>query len=383
MEYDNDRIRRHTNKAEIVFWCALVLAAPLINFITVFLPEPVTGLVLLLVSLILFPAYLLYSRVIMPMFFLRERPGLFILVTFGCFLVVQLLIFSIYALILNFPLTPLASSYFSFHFGPIIRESLWAMLNMFLAAGTFFIRKANDEKDLMAGVLKDNTFFKLRYLRAQLNPHFLFNTLNSIYSLSLQKSERAPEMVVKLADIMRYLIYECNEEKILLDKEIEFIRNYIEIEKVRYKADIRFTVEGMTKDILIEPFLFISFVENGFKHALDNSFAEPFIYITLKVGPEQIVLNVINSTNSDLGMQAKRINGKGISNSRSLLELLYPDAYELDIIQTEKEENRTSLLRMRNAKERLESLYPDSHTLDVILSKNAFTVSLIIKPRTA
>src|SRR5882762_9354186 len=219
MEYDNDRIRRHTNKTEIVFWCALVLAAPLINFITVFLPEPAIGLVLLLVGLILFPAYLLYSRVIMPIFFLRGRPGLFILVTFGCFLVIQLLIFSIYALILNFSLTPLARSYFSFHYyGAIIRESLWAVLNMFLAVGAFFIRKANDEKDLMAGILKDNTFFKLRYLRAQLNPHFLFNTLNSIYSLSLQKSDRAPEMVVKLADIMRYLIYECDEEKISLDK---------------------------------------------------------------------------------------------------------------------------------------------------------------------
>jgi LytS/YehU family sensor histidine kinase len=130
---------------------------------------------------------------------------------------------------------------------------------------------------------------------------------------------------------------------------------------------------------MIEPFLFISFIENGFKHAMDNSFTEPFIYITLRVGEGQIVLNVINSTNAALETQAKRINGKGISNSRSLLELLYPDAYELDIIQTEKEEARTSSLRLRNARERLESLYPDLHTLDVILSKSAFTVSLIIK----
>jgi sensor histidine kinase YesM len=332
---------------------------------------------------VLFPAYLLYSRVVVPRFLFRERPGLFILVSAGCFLVIQLLVFSLFSLISSFSLSPSDAAYFSWHASTTIRESLWAILNMFLAVAACFIKKANDEKDLIAVIMKDNTFFKLRYLRAQLNPHFLFNTLNSIYSLSLQKSDRAPEMVVKLADIMRYLIYECNEEKIPLDKEIEFIRNYIEIEKVRYKADIRFTVEGMTKDILIEPFLFISFIENGFKHALDNSFGEPFIYITLKVGPEQIVLNVINSTNSDLGVQAKRMNGKGISNSRSLLELLYPDAYELDIIQTEREENRTSQLRMRNAKERLESLYPDSHTLDVILSKNAFTVSLIIKPRTA
>jgi LytS/YehU family sensor histidine kinase len=182
---------------------------------------------------------------------------------------------------------------------------------------------------------------------------------------------------------MRYLIYECNEEKIPLNKEIDFIRNYIEIEKIRYSADIRFTVEGETGDIMIEPFLFISFIENGFKHALDNSFSEPFIYIMIKVSADRIVLNVINNSNTDLELQAKRINGKGISSSKSLLELLYPDLYDLDIIQTEKEEKRENSLRMRNARERLEVLYPDSHTLDVILKNNTFTVSLIIKSRAA
>jgi sensor histidine kinase YesM len=365
------------------FWVLLVLAGPLINWITGLLSEPLTGLVLLVVSLAVFPAYLLYSRIVVPRLLFRMRPLYFILASIGSFLVIQLLLFAIYSLIANFPMGPAARSYFTYSYGTLIREGLWAVLNLSLAVAAFFIKKANDEKDMISGIRKDNTFFKLRYLRAQLNPHFLFNTLNSIYSLSLQKSDKTPEVVIKLADIMRYLIYECNEEKIPLDKEIEFIRNYIGIETIRYKADIRFTVEGNTKDILIEPFLFISFIENGFKHALDNSFAEPFIYITLKVGADQIVLNVINSTSSSLETQAKRINGKGISNSRSLLELLYPDAYELDIIQTEKEENRTSSLRMRNAKERLESLYPDSHTLDVILSKNAFTVSLIVKSRVA
>jgi LytS/YehU family sensor histidine kinase len=195
----------------------------------------------------------------------------------------------------------------------------------------------------------------------------------------MQKSDRAPEVVVKLADIMRYLIYECNEERIPLDKEIEFIRNYIEIEKIRYNADIRLTVEGPTAGVTIEPYLFISFIENGFKHAMDHSYSEPFIYITLRVGNGQLVLNVINSTTADLELQAKRINGKGIAHSRSLLELLYPDNYDLDIIQTEKDETRTSALRLRHARERLEDLYPDSHTLDVILNKSSFTVSLVLK----
>ena len=148
------------------------------------------------------------------------------------------------------------------------------IINMSLAAAISFIKKALDEKDLLLSLEKDNTYFKLKYLRAQLNPHFLFNTLNSIYSLSLQKSDKTPEVVVKLADLMRYLIYECNEEKIPLNKEIEFIQNYIEIEKIRYKADVRFTVEGETDGIMIEPFLFISFIENGFKHAFDNSYSQ-------------------------------------------------------------------------------------------------------------
>jgi LytS/YehU family sensor histidine kinase len=292
-------------------------------------------------------------------------------------------LFAFYSLVLKFPLSVPEKSYFTYSYGTIARESIWVIINMSFTTAIFFIRKALDEKNELEEMRRDNTFFKLRYLRAQLNPHFLFNTLNSIYSLSLQKSDKAPDVVVKLADIMRYLIYECNEEKISLDKEIDFIHNYIEIEKIRYKADVRFTVEGETSGIQIEPFLFTSFIENAFKHAMNNSFSEPFIYITLKVTGEQIVLNIINSSDADLEAQAKRINGKGISNSRSMLELLYPDAYALDIISTEREETRQNNLRMHNAKERLESLYPDSYTLDVILNKNTFTVSLIIKPKAA
>ena len=177
---------------------------------------------------------------------------------------------------------------------------------------------------------------------------------------------------------MRFLIYECKEDKIKLEKEIEFIRNYIEIERIRYDADIQFTVEGNTENVMIEPFLFISFIENGFKHAIDNSFAKPFIYITLKVTPEQIALNVINNTSLELETQAKKVGGKSLTNSKTVLEILYPDAYALDIIQVEKKDRKESKSRFKNAQERLQRLYPDTHTLDVILSNNTFTVSLIL-----
>ncbi|HMH31561.1 MAG TPA: hypothetical protein VK543_00950, partial [Puia sp.] len=122
-----------------------------------------------------------------------------------------------------------------------------------------------------------------------------------------------------------------------------------------------------------------SFIENGFTHAFNNSFSNPFMYITLKAEPAQVTLTVINNTNIDLETQAKRIDGIGIKNSKSLLELLYPGAYDLQIIQTEQLERKKSMIRLRNARERLKLLYPDSHTLDIILGNNVFTVSLILK----
>ena len=364
---------------EIFYWILFILLNPLTNSFTVFPNHPGMWFLLLLVSLLVFPAYLIYSRIMGQALSTKNRKSFALLLSILIFLVIGTFLLAVYSLIVKFNIPSATKGYFTLTTATTIRECWWIIVNMALAVALFYIRKADDEKDRIAFMQKENTYYQLRYLRSQLNPHFLFNTLNSIYSLCLQKSDKAPEVVVRLADIMRYLIYECNEEKIPLDKEIEFIRNYIEIEKMRHSADIRFTVEGLTHGISIEPYLFISFIENGFKHAMDHSFGEPFIYITLKVGSGQLILNVINSTDAELEMQAKRVNGLGLTHSRSLLELLYPSSYDLDIIQTEKDESRTSELRLRNARERLENLYPDSHTLDVILNKSTFTVSLILK----
>jgi len=383
MEYDNDRIIKPPYKLELGYWSWLGMINPLINAITIFSNEWKIWPALIFINLLMVPVYFIFAKVLGPELLMRRRYWFCLVLSIFSFFIIHLLLFAIYSLVLKFELTPLQQSYFTYDSQTIARESTWILVNMSMALAIFYIRKAMDERDQLGDVQKDNMFLRLRYLRAQLNPHFLFNAMNSIYSLSLQKSDKAPEVVVKLADIMRYLIYECNEEKVPLDKEIDFIRNYIEIEKIRYKADVRFSVEGQTHDIMIEPFLFISFIENGFKHALDDGSADPFIYITLRAEEKQIVLNVINNSNADLETQAKRINGKGLTTSRSLLDMLYPHAYALDIIQTDKEENRKSELRLRNARERLEILYPDNYTLDVILNKNSFTVSLIIKSRAA
>ena len=378
MEYDNDRLRRRTTRTETLCWVLVVILSPLVDSIAVLYFDPVYWLLALLVSGIAFPLYLIFSH-LMDAPFIARRKAFPILLSALSFLVIAGLILTIYSLLNKLNVRPAEHAYLSLTTGTLYRVSAWVAVNMILSLLAFHTRRSIEQKEELQTAKKESSFFQLRYLRAQLNPHFLFNTLNSIYSLSLQKSDRAPEVVVRLADIMRYLIYECDEESILLDKEIEFIRNYIEIEKIRHQADIRLTVEGVTSGVRIEPFLFISFIENSFKHAMDNSFNEPYIYITIKVGNGQLTLNVINSMDADLELQAKRINGKGIAHSRSLLELLYPSSFDLDIIQTQKHESRSSRVRLRNARERLETLYPDSHTLDVILNKSSFTVSLILK----
>lgn len=382
MEFDNDRpVKRRPYKIEIFYWIFLGLINPLVNCYYVFYNDARMWVVLFIISLALLPAYLFYSSSVVPKFLFQNRHLLFILSSIGIIIVLHAFLFGIYSIVLEFSLSPYESAYFTYTTSTIVRENLWMLINMSLAVGIYFIKTALDEKDLVATLEKDNTSFKLKYMRSQLNPHFLFNTLNSIYSLSLQKSDKTPEMVVKLADLMRYMIYDCTEDKVPLDKEIEFIRNYIEIEKIRHNADVRFAVEGSTEGVMIEPFLFISFIENGFKHAFDTSYSGAFIYITLKAEPQQIALTVVNNTSIDLETQAKRIQGTSMMNSKSVLEMLYPKSHALDIIQTDKEDERKNELRFKHARQRLEALYPDSHTLDVILSQNAFTVSLIINKK--
>jgi two-component system LytT family sensor kinase len=379
MEYDNDRLRRRTTRTETVCWVLVALLSPVTDSLAVLHLDVAGCLVAFVISGIVFPLYMLYGHLMGTPFIARGRKAYPVLLFGLSLLVIGCLILTFYSFLHRPNLKTVLMDYISLDTQTLYRVFGWVAINLSLSTLAFNVGRSIDQNEELQASKKESSFFQLRYLRAQLNPHFLFNTLNSIYSLSLQKSDRAPEVVVRLADIMRYLIYECDEETIPLDKEIEFIRNYIEIEKIRHQADIRLTVEGITNGVRIEPFLFISFIENSFKHAMDNSFNEPYIYITIKVGSGQLTLNVINSTDADLELQAKRINGKGIAHSRSLLELLYPKSFDLDIIQTEKDERRTSQLRLRNARERLEDLYPDSHTLDVILNKSSFTVSLILK----
>ncbi|MBS1934195.1 MAG: histidine kinase, partial [Bacteroidetes bacterium] len=252
MEFDNDRKIHPAYKTEIVFWIMLVLLCPVISLFSNFWFLPAFFIALLFISLLLFPAYLLYAKFIVPNFLFERKYVWFTVLSTGVFFFIQLFTVGIHQFILQFSLRPQEEFYLLYAPRTLFRDGMWTLVNMFLCLTFAHYKKSIDEHELIINLQKDNTLYRLKYLQSQLNPHFLFNTLNSIYSLSLQKSDQAPDVIIKLADIMRYLIYECNEQKIPLNKEIEFIENYIEIEKIRYKAEVKFTVEGNTEGVMIE-----------------------------------------------------------------------------------------------------------------------------------
>ncbi len=178
---------------------------------------------------------------------------------------------------------------------------------------------------------------ELRFLKSQINPHFLFNTLNSLYALTLKKSDLAPDIVLKLSEMMRYMLYECNEKWVPLSKEVNYIANYLELERIRQgnRVDISYEVQGLVSDQKVAPLMFIPFIENCFKHGLGNQISKGFVNIRLDVRGNEIDLRIENSKAEAMPRQLHpRSGGIGLVNVRRRLELLYPNRYKLNVEDT-------------------------------------------------
>ncbi|HEX5625882.1 MAG TPA: histidine kinase [Saprospiraceae bacterium] len=176
---------------------------------------------------------------------------------------------------------------------------------------------------------------ELQSLKNQINPHFLFNTLNNLYALTLKKSDLAPEVVLKLSDMMRYMLYECNEKEVSVAKEFGYIHNYMELEKLRYsaQADISMTISEELMEHKVAPLLLIPFVENSFKHGLSASMEDAYIRIESYKEKDHLVFRVTNSKPQNLPGQVhqRKHGGVGLANVRKRLQLIYPDRHQLTI----------------------------------------------------
>ena len=170
---------------------------------------------------------------------------------------------------------------------------------------------------------------ELAFLKSQINPHFLFNSLNNIYSLAYQKSDKAPEAIIKLSEIMRYMLQESNESRVKLAREIRYLENYIELQKLRFKgqAYIDLTITGDYMDKSIAPLILISFVENAFKHGVATDPENP-IRILIAVEEKYLTFDISNKKSL---FNKDRSSGIGLTNVRRRLDLLYSGKFVLAI----------------------------------------------------
>jgi len=172
---------------------------------------------------------------------------------------------------------------------------------------------------------------ELKLLKGQIQPHFLFNTMNNLYSLSLEKSPKTSEVIIKVSDLLRYIIYDCNTEKVSLEKEIEFLKNYIDLEKLRYDKSLKLKAvfNGVTSNKFIAPMILNTFIENSFKHGASKDPENPRIDINLTINDDWLNFTVFNSKTTD---EEKSPTGIGIENAKRRLQLIYPTRHSLEIV---------------------------------------------------
>ncbi|WP_101447701.1 sensor histidine kinase [Aquimarina sp. MAR_2010_214] len=178
---------------------------------------------------------------------------------------------------------------------------------------------------------------ELKYLKSQINPHFLFNTLNNIYGLTLESSKKAPELILKLSDFLSFSLYESSQRFILLEKEISLLNDFIDLEKSRFedRVDVQVDIPEQIDSVSIPPLILVPFIENAFKHSLKNETKIAHIIVKLEVINGQLIYEVINSKPEDT-VDDSSLKGIGLQNIKKRLDILYNDRYQLDIKDEER-----------------------------------------------
>jgi two-component system LytT family sensor kinase len=182
---------------------------------------------------------------------------------------------------------------------------------------------------------KEKLEAELKFLKSQIHPHFLFNTLNNLYALTLKKSDKAPEMVIQLSNLLEYTLYSGKESEVGLNEELKQIRGYIDLEKLRFgnRLNINTEIDGNIDGLMIAPLLLLPFVENSFKHGASTDLKSPFIEIKADVKENKLRFSISNSTGSESSKNEGYKEGIGLKNVKRRLELLYPRKHSLEINQ--------------------------------------------------
>lgn len=225
-------------------------------------------------------------------------------------------------------LTDVKRLYEQYFYGVFVPVSLFVIIKL--------LKESFEDKSKREILEKEKVSAELNFFKAQIHPHFLFNTLNNLYVLTLQKSDKASDTVLKLSEILDYMLYQCNDDRVSIDKEIKLIQNYIDLEQLRYgdRLELSFNHSIDNLNTQIAPLILISLIENAFKHGASGSINKPVIKIDVKVEKGQMDFSIFNSkTKIEQDDNTNFKKGIGVSNTKSQLQLLYPDKYQLEIIE--------------------------------------------------
>ena len=273
---------------------------------------------------------------LIPRYLLEKKYGLFILYSiYTVILSTWLILMTIFASLvflsnLNIEKMPPMSKNYVF---VLILVYLIVMVVSFVNLLNHNFRTESKNKELENKILETQLQLKdqeLQYLKKQIHPHFLFNTLNTIYGFALKRSKNTSDIILKLSNLLDYILYQVNKPKVSLEEEVMHLKEYIELEKIRFQDTLKvsFQTEGSFKHKLIPPMLLIPFVENAFKH---GNLIDGYLQVHIKIALEDHVLHFEIKNSVKQENQSHKTSGIGLQNIKKRLDLIYPNSYELEV----------------------------------------------------
>lgn len=305
-----------------------------------------------LVNILSMPAIILFYRIYLP-FTIGKRRYFLALLLFPFYILIFELILRLGGIaVINMPFVPqeyrnglMMGHPEDFTKGYFHQSLGWTSLVLLAATSLYVIKLLFKNQHNLYTLETEKIKFELNHLKSQVQPHFFFNTLNNMYSLSVQNSPKTPQMITDLSGIMRYVLYETRNEKVSLQEEVNFIKSYISLENLRHnKSDIiDFSIQGDIKGIRIEPLLFLPLIENTFKHALHKSIPDKWVKLVLSADEDELIFQTTNPKSQVSGITDKLQGGIGIMNVKQRLRLLYPGKHEL-VIHDDKDSFTVTLV---------------------------------------
>jgi len=294
--------------------------------------------------LVLIVAYFINANLLVPKFLFKNKIYLYVF-----YLVLSVLIILVLMQIVEISLNLPEHLHKAFHpgkpFDPSKRSFRFDIIGLLITLLVFgisttirLVRKWQEDEEVRKDLEKQKISSELSFLKAQINPHFFFNTLNNIYALTSTNVGTAREAIHKLSRMMRYVLYETQKEKTLLSQELAFLEDYIELMKLRLteKAIVKIEKPASFQDELIAPMILLPFIENAFKHGISSK-VESTIFISIKQENNQLLLEVKNRKFKNSGLKLDGSSGIGLTNTKRRLDLLYPNKHKLKVTDSDDE----------------------------------------------